>query len=137
LAYDELLADRVRDALAAESDVREQKMFGGLAFMVRGHMCVGLLADELMVRVGPDGYDDALRRAGVREMDFTGRPMRGIVMVAPSALRGRAVRAWVERGLEFVATLPPRAVKPRAVRRRPRSPGRGRPGDAHGTTRPR
>lgn len=113
MAYDEALADRVRDALVAESDVREQKMFGGLAFMVRGHMCVGLLADELMVRVGPDGYDGALRRAGVREMDFTGRPMRGIVMVAPTALRGRALRSWVERGLEFVGTLPARSAKPR------------------------
>jgi hypothetical protein len=112
LAYDEALADRVRDALVDEPDVREQKMFGGLAFMVRGHMCVGLLGDELMVRVGPDGYDDALRRAGVREMDFTGRPMRGIVMVASSALRGRAMRTWVDRGRAFIATLPPRGTRP-------------------------
>jgi TfoX N-terminal domain len=112
MAYDESLADRVRDVLGDESDVREQKMFGGLAFMVRGHMCVGLLGDELMVRVGPDRYGNALRRAGVREMDFTGRPMRGIVMVAPSALRGRALRAWVDRGRDFVATLPPRGTRP-------------------------
>jgi TfoX N-terminal domain len=112
MAYDEALADRVRDALVDEPDVREQKMFGGVAFMVRGHMCVGLLGDELMVRVGPDAYDAALQRAGVREMDFTGRPMRGIVMVAPSALRGRALRGWVDRGREFIATLPPRGVRP-------------------------
>lgn len=107
MAYDERLADRVRDLLA-EREVREQKMFGGLAFMVSGHMCCGLLGDELMVRVGPAGYADALSRPAAREMDFTGRPMRGIVMVGPSGLRGRALSPWVQRGLDFVDTLPPR-----------------------------
>ena len=108
MAYDERLADRVRDVLA-EREVREQKMFGGLAFMVCGHMCVGLLGDELMVRVGPEAYADALRRPGAREMDFTGRPMRGLVMVGPDALGGRALRTWVQRGLDYVDTLPPKS----------------------------
>jgi TfoX/Sxy family transcriptional regulator of competence genes len=109
VAYDERLAERVRDVLSERGDVREQKMFGGIAFMVSGHMCVGLLGDELMVRVGPDAYADALARTGVREMDFTGRPMRGIVMVGPEALKGRALRTWVQRGLDFVTSLAPKS----------------------------
>ena len=109
MAYDEQLAERVRDVLTERDDLREQKMFGGIAFMVGGHMCAGLLGDELMVRVGPDGYEAALRRPGAREMDFTGRPMRGIVMVGADGIRGRALRAWVQRGLDFVDSLPPKS----------------------------
>ena len=81
MGYDERLAERVRAVLADLDGVREQKMFGGLAFMVRDKMCVGVTNDDLMVRLGVDGHDAALKRPHARPMDFTGRPMKGFVFV--------------------------------------------------------
>jgi TfoX/Sxy family transcriptional regulator of competence genes len=87
--------------------VTERKMFGGVAFMVRGNMCCGVLDDKLMVRVGPVAYEKALKLTHAREMDFTGKAMRGIVYVVPEGTRtARQLRTWVQRGLEFVGTLP-------------------------------
>ena len=86
MAYDEELAARVRDVLALEPDLRERKMFGGLAFMLRGNMCCGLIRDELMVRVGSAGHDEALARPHTRPMDFTGRAMKGMIYVEPAGL---------------------------------------------------
>jgi TfoX/Sxy family transcriptional regulator of competence genes len=79
MAYDESVAGRVREALAERSDIAEKRMFGGLAFLLNGNMCVGVVKDELMVRVGPDAYDDLVGGPHVREMDFSGRPMTGWV----------------------------------------------------------
>lgn len=109
MAYDERLADRVRDVLVTDAGLTERKMFGGLAFMLDGHMCCGIVGDELMLRLGVDGADAALQRPHVRPMDFTGRPMTGMVYVAPEGLRGVALRRWVERARAFVHTLPPKA----------------------------
>jgi TfoX/Sxy family transcriptional regulator of competence genes len=110
MAYDESLAGRIRDVLADRGDrVREQKMFGGIAFMVDGHMSVGVVSDELMARVGPDGEDDALAQPHARTMDFTGRPMTGFIQVAAAAVATEDdVRAWVDRALAFTTTLPPK-----------------------------
>lgn len=109
MAYDEGLAQRIRELLDEQPRVSERKMFGGLAFMVGGNMCAGVVADELMVRVGPDQYDAALARPHAREMDFTGRPMRGIVYVAPEGFESDDdLRAWIERGVRFAASLPAR-----------------------------
>jgi hypothetical protein len=109
MAFDEGLAERVREELDSRSDVAERKMFGGLAFMVAGHMACGILGDRLMVRVGPDAYAAALREPHAREMDFTGRPMKGIVEVGPDGLASdQDLGAWVRRGLAFVSTLPPK-----------------------------
>jgi hypothetical protein len=84
-------------------------MFGGLAFMINGHMCVGLIGDDLMVRVGPEGYAEALAHPHTRPMDFTGRPMKGYVYVAPMGYQADDdLRAWVGRGLTFVSRLPPK-----------------------------
>ena len=84
-------------------------MFGGVAFLDRGHMFCGVLGPDLMVRVGPDAYDAALRRRHVREMDLTGRPMRRIVTVARAGVRTRRqLEAWVAAGLAFTRTLPPK-----------------------------
>ena len=110
MAFDEDLADRVREALVAR-DVEpvERKMFGGLAFMVAGHMTVGVLGDELMVRVGKDGHADALAQPHAREMDFTGNPMVGMVYVAREGIAADAdLRAWVLRGLDFTSRLDPK-----------------------------
>ncbi|MFN0087161.1 MAG: TfoX/Sxy family protein [Blastocatellia bacterium] len=107
MAYSEKLAGRVRRQLSDRADVAERRMFGGLAFMVRGHMCCGVVGEELMVRVGPEAYEAALRQAHAREMDFTGKPLRGMVYVAaPGLASARQLGKWIERGLQFVLTLP-------------------------------
>lgn len=107
MAYDEKLAARVRRLLAKRLDIEERKMFGGLAFLLRGHMCCGVVDDRLMVRVGPDAYDKAVKLPDAREMDFTGRPMRGMVYVDPPGLSPDAkLRQWIARGIDFVLSLP-------------------------------
>jgi len=109
MAYDEGLAERIRDALRDRRDVAERKMFGGLAFMVGGHMAVGILGDSLMARVGPDRYAEAVREPGARPMDFTGKPMRGYVFVTAEAIEADAsLDRWIERCVAFVRSLPPR-----------------------------
>ena len=112
MAYDELLADRIRRAVGPQPDVTEKKMFGGLAFLLNGKMFCGIIKHDLMVRVGPEGYEAALGEAYVRPMDFTGRPMSGYVFVGPGGCRAEnAVKQWVERGIAFVATLEHRSAK--------------------------
>ncbi len=109
MAYNEKLADRVRAALARRRGVSEKKMFGGIAFLARGHMFCGVNGDDLMVRVGPAAYEKSLSRAHVREMDFTGRPLKGMVYVGPAGVRtAKQLRSWVDRGLEFARSLPPK-----------------------------
>ena len=76
MAYDERLAERVRQALAEHGDITERKMFGGLAFMSAGKMCIGVVKNDLMVRTGIERYDEALKRKGARPMDFAGRVAR-------------------------------------------------------------
>jgi hypothetical protein len=109
MAYDEELAGRVRAVLAETPAVVEKRMFGGLAFMVGGHMACGIAGDELMLRLGETGADDALDKPHVRPMDFTGRPLKGMVFVASPGLEGDGLNAWVTRATAFVATLPPKA----------------------------
>lgn len=110
VVYNEDVANAVRHAFGELNvDAVERKMFGGLAFMVAGHMTVGVLGDELMIRVGKDGHDDALAQPHTREMDFTGKPMTGMVYVAEGGLRDDGdLRAWVQRGLDYTSTLPPK-----------------------------
>jgi TfoX/Sxy family transcriptional regulator of competence genes len=109
MAYDEALADRIRDALAARADVTERKMFGGLAFMVGGNMCCGVMGSEAMLRLGEDGAETALDEPHTRPMDFTGRPMKGMVYVAaPGVEDAAAVRRWVDRAVAFAGSLPPK-----------------------------
>jgi TfoX/Sxy family transcriptional regulator of competence genes len=104
MSYDEQLAKRVRKCLASRSDVVEKKMFGGLCFMVGGAMCCGLTKTDFMVRVGPERYDEALAQPHARPMDFTGRPLKGMVYVAPEGIRtDGALARWVRRGLEFLS----------------------------------
>lgn len=109
MAYDEGLAQRVREVLDDRADVTEKKMFGGLAFLLGGNMCAGIVGDELMLRVGPDAYDDVLAQHHARAMDFTGKPMRGMVYVAEAGIRDDTKLAtWVARGVEFAGALPPK-----------------------------
>lgn len=107
MAYSTALALQVREVLAEAGPCAvEQPMFGGLAFMVRGHMTVGVMHGDLLVRVGRDAYDEALTQPATRPMDFTGKPMLGWVLVAGDTLDEAAMKAWVHRGLAFTASLP-------------------------------
>jgi hypothetical protein len=103
VSYDEKLAARIRSMLVVRDDVVEKKMFGGLCFMVGGSMCCGLTKTDFMVRVGPEQYEHALAQPHARPMDFTGRPLKGMVYVSPEGLRTDAALArWIRRGLAFV-----------------------------------
>ena len=107
MPYNEALAQRVRATLAEQAAVDEKKMFGGLAFMLNGNMCCGIIRDDLMVRVGPEQYADAFAQPHVRELDFTGRPMRGMIVVDAAGLSSDGdLDAWVRRGVAFVSGLP-------------------------------
>jgi len=116
--YDEDLAERVRAVLPAGAAVTERQMFGGLAFMLGGHMFCGVVKDTLMVRLGQDGADRALGRPHVRPMDFTGRPMKGMIFVEAAVLRGPALQHWVDAAADYVRGLPPKQAT-RPARKRP------------------
>ena len=109
MAYNEDLAERVRDLLSARSDVSERKMFGGIAFMIAGNMACGVLGEDLIVRLGDDEGEKALAEEGVRPFDFTGRPMKNIVYVSPGRTGEDGDLAdWVEAGADYAASLPPK-----------------------------
>ncbi len=109
MAYNEDYAFRLREALSHRSDVVEKKMFGGLTFMVSGHMCVGTSGDTLLVRVGADNYEESIKLPHARPMDFTGRPMKGFVRVDKAGFASQDdLQSWVQRALDFVTTLPPK-----------------------------
>jgi TfoX/Sxy family transcriptional regulator of competence genes len=118
MAYDEALAVRIRTALADDPALTEKRMFGGLAFLHRGLMFVGVSGNKLMARVGKDNYADSLAHKHVREMDFTGKPMQGYVYVEPAGLRSdEQLRFWLERCKAFVSSLPAKASKDSRRRR--------------------
>lgn len=106
MAYDEELAARVRAILGDRLDVREQKMFGGLTFMIAGHMCCGVVGDTLMIRLNEELANDALEKPHVRPLDFTGRPMKNMVYIDAPGLTGRALRTWVEKAATHAKTQP-------------------------------
>jgi len=107
MAFNEALADRIRQRLARKQGVEEKKMFGGIGFLLGGNMLVGVWKNSLIVRLGPDGGDEALLEPHVREFDITGRPMKGWVLVAPEGVENDdQLTGWVQRAVDFVATLP-------------------------------
>jgi len=108
VTYDEELVARVRALLADRTDVAERRMFGGLTFMVAGHMCCGVNGDELIVRLDPDREADALARPHARPMDFTRRPMRGFVTMQPEGLKGPQLNRWVHEAVTRAESLPPK-----------------------------
>ena len=109
MAFDESLANRIRNQLAGKKNVAEKKMFGGLTFMLQGNMCCGIMKDELLVRVGPTRYADALDQPHTQPMMFTGKPMKGIVLVGAQGCATEAdLQAWVQRGVAFADSLPPK-----------------------------
>ena len=107
MAFDKGVAQRLRELFAGRTDVVEKKMFGGIAFMVSGNMCCGVVGEELMARVGPEQYEAALKEPHAREMDFTGKPMKGFVYVGAAGFESDDdLASWVNRCEQFVRTLP-------------------------------
>lgn len=106
MPVDERLAARARAMLSDRRDVRERKMFGGIAFMLGEHMFGGIIGPDLIVRLGNDA---ALSESHTRPMDFTGKPLKGILYVAAAGLdTDERLRSWLDRGIAFVQTLPPK-----------------------------
>ena len=109
MAYDERLMERVLDILGAEPSLVQKQMFGGGAVMLQGNLACGVIRSDLIVRVPKDEYEAALTRPHVREMDFTGRPMRGWVVVGPEATDDDgSLQDWVATGAAYALGLPPK-----------------------------
>ena len=107
MAYDEKTAKRIRAVLSTRRGVTEQKMFGGVAFMINGHMACGVIDERLVLRLGEDGAALALNRKHTSPMDFTGKPLRTMVYVDPAGFRtAAALRRWVDDAVAFARTLP-------------------------------
>ena len=120
MAYSEELAARIRDVVGGRDGITERRMFGGIAWMVSGNMVCGTLGEDLMVRLDPDDAERALDEPHVDPMDFTGRPMRGLVIVPGDGLDDDPLSAWVEEAVAFALAeppKPPKAAKPRRAAR--------------------
>ncbi|MFA6033254.1 MAG: TfoX/Sxy family protein [Myxococcota bacterium] len=108
MAYDEGLAERVSEMLD-DGDIRHQvkKMFGGICYLINGNMAAGIIGDDLIVRVGPDGYKAAMARPHTRKFDFTGRAMKGWVVVGSEGLdEDGPLKSWIDCGVGFAKSLP-------------------------------
>ena len=109
MAYDEGLAQRIREAVGGLPSLVEKKMFGGVGFMVHGNMACGVHGDELIVRVGRERYEEALGRSTTRPFDITGRPMKGWVLVGSDGHESdQDLKDWVQQGVDFALSLPPK-----------------------------
>ena len=107
MAFNEALAERIRQALARRKNIEAKKLFGGVGFLLHGNMLVGVWKDALIVRLGPEEGEAALREPHVREFDITGRSMKGWVLVGPEGVENvEQLTDWIERALKFVKTLP-------------------------------
>lgn len=109
MAYDEGLAQRVRELLENEPDFQEKKMFGGLCFLIQGNMACGIIKDDLIIRVGTERYEDALKRSHARKFDITGKPLTGWVMVSWEGHEAdEDLSTWIEQGVCYARSLPPK-----------------------------
>lgn len=106
MVYNEQLASKIRTLEAGHKGWTEKKMFGGVAFMLNGKMCCGVIKDDLLVRVGPERNDEALTLPNSRPMDFTGKPMKGFVYVDSEGWPKEGVlKKWVDMGIDYVSLL--------------------------------
>jgi TfoX/Sxy family transcriptional regulator of competence genes len=102
MAYNQQIADRVRERFIHSSNMVEKEMMGGLAFMVNDKMCVGVVKDELMCRIDPDLFEEVLEKPGCRPMDFTGKPMRGWVFVSQETIsKNKELDYWIALALAY------------------------------------
>ena len=107
MAFDESLARGIRDALARKKNIEEKKMFGGVGFLLNGNMLVGVWKNSLIVRIGPEVYEDVLLEPHVTEFDITGRPMKGWVLVEPEGVEDdEQLKNWIQQAVKFVGNLP-------------------------------
>ena len=118
MAYNEKLADRVRERISeTHESVEEKKMFGGLCFMVKDKMCVGVEKERLMLRIDPEKYDDVLEKEGCKPMDFSGKPMKGFVFIDNDVLRTKKqLDYWIGLALEYNEMAKPSKKKKRSAR---------------------
>jgi TfoX/Sxy family transcriptional regulator of competence genes len=102
MAYNEVLAQRIREKLSDFPNVEEKEMFGGLVFMYNNKMCVGIIKDEMMCRIDPERHDIEVEKNGCRTMEFTKRPMKGYIMIEEAAMQSKDdFEYWVRLALEF------------------------------------
>jgi len=107
MAFNETLADRIREALARKKGIEEKKMFGGIGFLLNGNMLVGVWKDSLIVRLGDDQDEEALLEPHVSEFNITGRAMKGWVLVGPEGVEEDGqVKTWIQRAVKSVSKLP-------------------------------
>ena len=110
MTFNELTAMQIRSAMQTTPGISERHMFGGVAFMLAGNMCCGVIEDNLVVRVGPDAYERALCAPHARPMDFTGRPLHGFIYVDREGFSSEnSLQQWIQQGVNFVQTLPPKS----------------------------
>jgi hypothetical protein len=109
MAYDEHVAQRIRDIVGDEPGIDEKKMFGGLAVLLDGNMAVGVSGEELMVRVGADAFDEALTHVGVRPFEMSGKRMKGWILVGGHGIaEDEDLHYWIGIGMDFAGSLPPK-----------------------------
>jgi hypothetical protein len=114
MPYDERVAERIRAAFGERRGITERKMFGGLAFLLRGRMCCGIVGSDLMVRAPMDVFEELLRRRHVRPMDFTGKPLRGFLFISPPGFRtARGLQTWLSYGEQAAAQMAARSRRHR------------------------
>lgn len=119
MSYDEKLFVRISNLLRSTKGIEPKKMFGGICFMHKGNMLCGIDGRRLMVRVGPDQYNAVLEMKHAMIMDITGRPMKGFIFVKESGYKTKkALDEWIQLGLNFTATLPPKKTKKNKTTRR-------------------
>jgi hypothetical protein len=107
MAFNEILAARIRDALARKKGIEEKKMFGGVGFLLNGNLLVGVWKASLVVRLGPDEGEEAMQEPHVKEFDITGRPMKGWVLVEPEGVEDDdQLSDWIQRAVKFAGKLP-------------------------------
>jgi TfoX/Sxy family transcriptional regulator of competence genes len=106
MAFDEMLAARIRDLLSGTEGLAEKRMFGGVAFLLNGNMCCGVHGDDVILRIDPESAEDALREPHVRIFDMTGRPMKGWLLVGSDAVASdEQLRSWISKGVAFAGSL--------------------------------
>ena len=107
MAFSEALAGRVRHLLTRRKNVEEKRMFGGVGFPLNGNLLVGVWKDSLIVRLGPEEGEEALKEPHVSEFNITGRAMKGWVLVAPEGVEAdEQLKGWLQRAVKFVGKLP-------------------------------
>lgn len=109
MAYDEGLAERIRQELDGQEGIEEKQMFGGLSFLMNGNMAVGIIKEDMVVRCDPEAFDELVALPHARPMDFSGRPMKGWIYVAPEGVaEDEDLRVWIGRGVDYARSLKPK-----------------------------